>query len=90
MPNTTFELGEIELKPNDLLLAYTDGVVDARGENGASFTEERLLTEIAQNAPAPDRIVHHIIASLHNHIANQDQYDDITMLGLYRKQELEI
>lgn len=90
MPDSPYQLGEIELQPNDLLLTYTDGVVDARGENNAPFTEERLLEEIERNAASPEKVVHSIISSLYNHIANQDQFDDITMLGLYRKQEPDI
>lgn len=85
MPDLPFSLGEYELKPNDLLFAYTDGVVDARDAKGRSFTEERMLAEITQHADTPDTIVHHIMTSLHSHISDQDQFDDITLLGLYRK-----
>lgn len=85
MPDLPFSLGEYELKPNDLLFAYTDGVVDARDEKGRSFTEERMLAEISQHAGEPDMIVHHIMTALHVHISDQDQFDDITLLGLYRK-----
>lgn len=85
MPDLPFALGEYELKPNDLLFAYTDGVVDARDAKGESFSEQRMLTEIERRSGEPDSVVHHIMTSLHSHIAEQDQFDDITLLGLYRK-----
>ncbi len=73
------------MQPNDLLFAYTDGVVDARDSKGLSFSEERMLAEILQHADEPGRVVHHIMRSLNFHISDQDQFDDITVLGLYRK-----
>jgi sigma-B regulation protein RsbU (phosphoserine phosphatase) len=85
MEGMQFNIGETELSPGDLLFAYTDGVVDARDANGKSFTEERMLQEISQSADSPNRVIKQIISSLHNHISDQDQYDDITLLGLYRK-----
>ncbi|MBI2333625.1 MAG: SpoIIE family protein phosphatase [Chloroflexi bacterium] len=85
MPDLPFSLGEYELKPNDLLFAYTDGVVDARDSKGRSFTEERMLAEIEQHAGDPGMIVHRIMESLNSHIDDQDQFDDITLLGLFRK-----
>jgi sigma-B regulation protein RsbU (phosphoserine phosphatase) len=85
MPNLPFSLGEAELKPRDLLFVYTDGVVDARDKHGISFTEERMLDEITRNAHIPDQILRKIMSSLHQHISDEDQYDDITLLGLYRK-----
>jgi sigma-B regulation protein RsbU (phosphoserine phosphatase) len=85
MPDLPFALGEVELKPRDLLFAYTDGVVDARDREGMPFTEERLQEEIRRGASNPDQILRGIMSSLHQHISDQDQYDDITLLGLYRK-----
>jgi serine phosphatase RsbU (regulator of sigma subunit) len=61
--------------------------VDARNAKGQSFAEERMLAEITQHADTPGTIVHHIMTALHSHIADQDQFDDITLLGLFRKQE---
>jgi sigma-B regulation protein RsbU (phosphoserine phosphatase) len=85
MEDLKFEIGEIELAHGDLLFVYTDGVVDARDDKGKSFTEERMLEEISRSADSPDTVLKQIMSSLHNHIAEQDQYDDITLMELYRK-----
>jgi sigma-B regulation protein RsbU (phosphoserine phosphatase) len=85
MENLKFEIGEAEIGHNELLFAYTDGVVDARDMNNKPFTEERLLDEINSKAGAPEIVLKHIMSALHDHISDQDQYDDLTLLGLYRK-----
>jgi len=85
MPDLPFSLEEYELQPNDLLFAYTDGVVDARDAKGQSFSEDRMLQEILRHANQPEKIVQNIMGSLDSHISDQDQFDDITLLGLHRK-----
>lgn len=85
MEDLTFEIGEIELKPGDLLFAYTDGVVDARDMKNQPFTEERLMAEINKNIDTPEIILKGIMSSLHDHISEQDQYDDLTLMSLYRE-----
>ncbi len=85
MEDLTFEIGEVELAPGDLLFVYTDGVVDARNMNNQSFSEERLISEIDKNINTPDKILQGIMSSLHDHISDQDQYDDLTLMSLYRE-----
>src|SRR5262249_22217420 len=43
-PDEAYDLGAVVLEPGDVLLAYTDGVTDARDPGGAFFTERRLLS----------------------------------------------
>jgi sigma-B regulation protein RsbU (phosphoserine phosphatase) len=38
----SFEEGEVELEPEDILVLYTDGLTDAVGAGGAMFGDERL------------------------------------------------
>lgn len=85
MEDLTFEIAEIELKPGDLLFAYTDGVVDARDMNNQSFTEERLISAINKNINTPEKILKGIMTALYSHISKQDQYDDLTLMSLYRE-----
>ena len=40
---STYEVGEIRLEPNDLLLAYTDGITEPENTYGEEFGESRLL-----------------------------------------------
>lgn len=83
MEGLTFEIGSAEFAPGDLLMIYTDGVVDARDEKNESFGEDRLIEAIA-SAAGPENASPQIMSRLAAHITSQDQFDDITMMGLYR------
>jgi len=84
MEDLQFNIGEVELKPGDLLFVYTDGVVDARDMKNQSFSEDRLISVINQNIDTPEIVVKDIMSALHEHISDQDQYDDLTLMSLYR------
>jgi hypothetical protein len=82
IPGDVFEVGEDALLPEDRLLFYTDGVVEAPGADGRPFGLDRLV-ELAQQAafaglPAPEtlRLLAH---SVRRHQADPP-HDDATLL----------
>lgn len=85
MDDMTFEIGMIKLQHKDLLVIYTDGVIDARSENGEPFGEERLIAETIHSAARPESAVKNVIGKLHEHIAAQEQFDDVTLMSIYRQ-----
>ncbi len=85
LPDLEFGLDQIDLQPGDTLLAYTDGVTDARNPAGEPFGEKRLL-ELTENQKELEvSLLDRIHAHLNDHIADTNQYDDITLLSLRRK-----
>lgn len=71
----------VDLKPEDRLLIYSDGVTDAMNENDQRFGRERLeyaLKEIA-HASADDGIAQ-LLARLAEHRGERDPNDDITIV----------
>jgi sigma-B regulation protein RsbU (phosphoserine phosphatase) len=79
MPDMMFRVAEAVLAPGELLLAYTDGVLDARAATGELFGEERLL-DCARTSPrAPLQEIQH---SLARWVASEPAFDDITMLSV--------
>ena len=84
LPDATFEIGQANLEPGDILFAYTDGATDARNPNGCLFTDRRLMALIQQPAPSAAALLNRVEATLRDHIATADQYDDITMMAVRR------
>lgn len=82
IPNAKFKVEGIQLEPGDTLIAYTDGATDARTPDGELFSEKRLFSVIEEGYAPVGRILDRIVTRLRNHIADADQFDDITMLGV--------
>ncbi|MGB5618770.1 MAG: PP2C family protein-serine/threonine phosphatase [Desulfobacterales bacterium] len=80
-----FKVGEIQLEPGHILLAYTDGVTDAQDEAGRAFGKEQLFSAAVSSYASVEELVHHIRGLLTKHTRGQDQFDDITLLALKRK-----
>jgi sigma-B regulation protein RsbU (phosphoserine phosphatase) len=85
MEDLPFEIGEVELKPGDLLFAYTDGFTDARNEKGEFFSEERMLSQVLKYADQPESVAGRLMEDVKAFIGTADQFDDLTALGLHRR-----
>ena len=83
--SSTFHEEEIALMRNELLLAFTDGVVEAKNASGEFFSTPRLTALLSENNPTAMAMVGRIKAALKEHMKNAIPYDDITMLALYRQ-----
>ena len=84
-PEAAYRYKQIQLKPGDILFAYTDGVTDARSPDRADFTKERLFSLLSQPASTAFDVLERIGTQLFTHIGKAPQEDDITMLALQRK-----
>jgi phosphoserine phosphatase RsbU/P len=77
-----FAVRSVTLERGDMLLAFTDGVADARSPEGASYGEPRLLAAAA--APSVEAVLSAIDADLDAHTAGAEPFDDITLLAVRR------
>jgi phosphoserine phosphatase RsbU/P len=78
-----FDCGSIQLNAGDLLLIFTDGVIDAVDDDGEEFGEAKLLDLLpklpkSSAADLRDRVMH----ELSEFVGDAHQQDDITCLFL--------
>lgn len=79
------EVKIVNILPNEVLVAYTDGATDVRNSLGEQFSEDRLLALAGQGALSGSAMVYKIVSALQAFIGNADQYDDITVIAAYRE-----
>jgi phosphoserine phosphatase RsbU/P len=83
--NEKYETGRTILERGDVLIIYTDGVTEARDEDGKEFGEGRLLALAGQ--PLEDRAamtLSTIMRKLDEFVGGAPQHDDITCLVVRR------
>lgn len=84
MPDIDFDIEQTTLSPGDLLMMFTDGTTDALNPRGELFGENRLISLLRQPASSVKDLLDQIVEHLQSHIAEADQFDDITMLAARR------
>ncbi len=78
MPYQSLELG---LSAGDLLIFYTDGIIEAHNSDNDMFGFERfeaLLREVARLSPAA--IIDHVLQTVQTFAGDTPQHDDITLV----------
>lgn len=85
LPALPFEMAELIFEPGDVLLAFTDGVTDARDISGEFFGESRVLAVARQAWPSAFSLMTDLEYRLLAHSGERSQYDDITMIALRRE-----
>jgi sigma-B regulation protein RsbU (phosphoserine phosphatase) len=80
-PDVEFQEADIDLRPGDLLVAYTDGVTEALNAAGEEFGNEKLK-EVLRSAvgASADEISTRLADTMRDWIGNAEQYDDLTVV----------
>lgn len=84
MPDQGFAAGTGKLKPGDCLIAFTDGLVEARSPTGEVFGTKRLKDALRANSTAAARLVAGVIDTLHAFTGQAEPHDDVTLLAATR------
>lgn len=75
------EEDSFKLEKNDIIVLYTDGLVEAMNSKNETFTDERLVEEILENnSLAAKDFVDKIISDVKRFSSDQDQHDDMTLI----------
>jgi serine phosphatase RsbU (regulator of sigma subunit) len=79
-PEATFRTGEGTLGPGDSLVAFTDGLVEARSPAGEAFGSERLLAALRAHNSSASNLVRGVIEALQGFTGPAEPHDDVTLL----------
>jgi len=79
-----FDLQQTHMEKGDILLGYTDGVIEASAPDGSFFSAGRLGSILDNPYPSASDLLDRIAESLQQHIGEADQFDDITLLAIRR------
>jgi sigma-B regulation protein RsbU (phosphoserine phosphatase) len=84
-PFSRYEEQEIELRSGDILVAYTDGVVEPEDPYGEQFGEERLKDLLVKYSNrSSNEIIAQVMEAVEQWTASSELQDDMTMLVVRR------
>jgi serine phosphatase RsbU (regulator of sigma subunit) len=81
----TFQPGHCQLDPGSYLLAFSDGLPDARNSHGDAFGHANvraLFAQLAGAEPSAQSLLDGVSAAALSHIGEAEQFDDLTLLTL--------
>jgi len=74
---------EVALEPGDLIVLFTDGIVETHSPEGQLFGSERLLASVHQHQEcSPDEILDALFQAVTDHAQGAEQADDATAVIL--------
>jgi serine phosphatase RsbU (regulator of sigma subunit) len=86
--NVQYEERTVTLGPGDVLVLYTDGVIEARSPEGEQLGEDRLQALLTEyNALPPHALAEQVYEAVNQHMQGTAQQDDITLLVLKVQEE---
>ena len=84
----SFNVENIRMKPNDILVLYTDGISEAIDHNGNIYGEVRICELIKKYRDEPAKnIAYMIIEDVQKFTANSNYNDDKTIVVIKRRSE---
>jgi serine phosphatase RsbU (regulator of sigma subunit) len=81
-----WKVESVEVAPANLLLLYTDGVLDARASTGDLFGEAHLIQTLKDNRrKSANEIQTELMSGIFNFAGSEPQVDDITLIAIVRE-----
>ena len=87
LDNGAYRLSRAELAVGEMVLGYSDGVIDARSPAGESFGVDRLARVVAAADEDPEEVVTDVLEALSDFTEGSEPYDDVTLVALFRDPE---
>ena len=84
IPDARFGVKQVAMQKGELLVAFTDGIPDARNVENDFFGGERLLELLEGSETTPAALLKTIEERLCQFVGTADPFDDITLLAVKR------
>jgi serine phosphatase RsbU (regulator of sigma subunit) len=76
-----YRMLEADLEPGDLVLAYSDGAVEAMSPEGDFFGEERLALSFEEAPSDPREAINYMLEEIEAFTCGHTPYDDVTLVA---------
>jgi len=81
MRNARYECAQVSLAPGDLLVIFTDGLIEAENDKEEEFGELRMLTILnSRSDRKASEVLSELMSSADQFVGTAPQHDDITCL----------
>jgi sigma-B regulation protein RsbU (phosphoserine phosphatase) len=81
-----WEQENIVLHPGEMILLYTDGIIEAENDQGEFFGEENLVQSLPKyNASTAFDTSKNIIKNLETFVGKNTSFDDIAIIAIKRE-----
>ncbi|MBN1699666.1 MAG: SpoIIE family protein phosphatase [Spirochaetales bacterium] len=80
-PSTRYGQKRVKLKSGDIIILYTDGIIEAMNAKGEQYSSEKFIDLILKNSQkTPKELVEVIKADIEAFVGNKKQHDDQTLI----------
>lgn len=81
LPGARYEQAQIAILPGDLLVVFSDGVLEAANLQDEEFGEERIVATVQQNwSGSPTEICDAVLAGVRQFLGKASPHDDQTLM----------
>ena len=90
LPNASYVTGSVQLQPADVLLAYSDGVIESRNRAEEEFGLVRLENQLRhanQSATPAEALLFSVLASVQDFAGTHPLVDDLSLVVIRRSDE---
>ncbi|MGQ9770257.1 MAG: SpoIIE family protein phosphatase [Thermogutta sp.] len=75
-------------EPGDLLILFTDGIVDAMNVNDESFGQERVIEVLRRSSGSPENVGNNLVEAVHRFVGQRPQIDDMCLVVVGREDRM--
>lgn len=84
LPASSYESLETPIARGEMVLGYSDGVIEATAPSGEFFGNDRLAEALACAGSHPDDVIRAVREAIDSFTAGGQQYDDLTLIAVGR------